>query len=488
MQLTLSRLVVVIVAITLLRLVALWVNGTDLFFDESQYWAWSRDLDFGYYSKPPLIAWIISSATSFCGNSEFCIRLPSPLIHATTTLGVFALARHLYSDRIGFWAAVVFATLPGVSFSSGIISTDVPLLLAWVVALYAFVRLVDAPSIVMVLVLGLALGFGLNAKYAMVYFVLCAAVYFWLVEERREALKRPHLWLALLIGIALITPNLFWNAAHGFATFSHTADNAKWGGSLFHPLKALEFLGSQFGVFGPILFAAALIILWRMYRGTASLDDRQRLLLAFSLPVILIVTIQAFISRAHPNWAAVAYVPLTIFVTAYMLDPSEERWFRRSLVVNVLLAILIALGAWQAGHLSLPGIGDPYARTLGNRELARETAEMLRSADAAGTPFKALLSDDRELTASLLYYGRSQKTPLLAWRDGKRPRDHFELDRPYDARSPEPVLLVSRKAKPAHITDDFGQVTPLGPRTFAAGDHTTRTVHFFALSGYRGPD
>ena len=437
MPLTLSRLLIVIAAITLLRLIALWVNGTDLFFDESQYWAWSRDLDFGYYSKPPLIAWIISSATSFCGNSEFCIRLPAPLIHATTTLGVFALARQLYSDRIGFWAAVVFATLPGVSFSSGIISTDVPLLLAWVVALYAFVRLLEAPTIAMMLVLGLALGFGLNAKYAMIYFVLCAAVYFWMEPDKREILKRPHLWIALLIGIALIIPNLYWNATNGFATLSHTADNAKWGGSLFHPLKALEFLGSQFGVFGPILFGATLIILWRIFQGTNRLDDPQRLLLAFSLPVILIVTLQAFISRAHPNWAAVAYVPLTIFVTAYMLDPSEERWFRRSLVLNGVLAVLIAVGAWQAGQLAIPGVGDPYARTLGNRQLAAETAEVLRSSNAAGTPFKALLSDGRELTASLLYYGRNKKIPLFAWRDGARPRDHFELDRPYSTGRPE---------------------------------------------------
>ena len=52
-------LVVGLAALLGLRLVALTLNGTNLFFDEAQYWTWSQDLDFGYYSKPPLIAWII---------------------------------------------------------------------------------------------------------------------------------------------------------------------------------------------------------------------------------------------------------------------------------------------------------------------------------------------------------------------------------------------------------------------------------------------
>jgi hypothetical protein len=40
----------------------LWVvkhSGISLFFDEAQYWDWSRHLAWGYFSKPPLIAGLI---------------------------------------------------------------------------------------------------------------------------------------------------------------------------------------------------------------------------------------------------------------------------------------------------------------------------------------------------------------------------------------------------------------------------------------------
>ena len=88
-------------AILCLRLVALYWNTTDLFFDEAQYWAWGEEPAFGYYSKPPLIAWIIRAATEACGAGEACVRLPSPLLHTATALAVFLLGRGLYDARSG---------------------------------------------------------------------------------------------------------------------------------------------------------------------------------------------------------------------------------------------------------------------------------------------------------------------------------------------------------------------------------------------------
>src|SRR5688500_9583488 len=91
------------------RLVALRYNATDLFFDEAQYWSWSLEPAFGYYSKPPLIAWIIGAATAVCGTSEFCIRLPAPLFHTATALVIYAIGWRLYGQSAGVWSALAFA-------------------------------------------------------------------------------------------------------------------------------------------------------------------------------------------------------------------------------------------------------------------------------------------------------------------------------------------------------------------------------------------
>src|SRR5215470_1448139 len=118
----------ILVALTVARLIGLAYSEVDLFFDESQYWAWSRELAFGYFSKPPLLAWIIAGAETLCGSGEACVRAPAPVLYFGTCLLVYAIARQAYDETVAFWAAVSTSLAPGLAFSARIISTDVPLL------------------------------------------------------------------------------------------------------------------------------------------------------------------------------------------------------------------------------------------------------------------------------------------------------------------------------------------------------------------------
>ena len=53
-------LLLAVAVLTALRLAVLAGSGLGLHGDEAQYWSWSRDLEWGYYTKPPLIAFIIA--------------------------------------------------------------------------------------------------------------------------------------------------------------------------------------------------------------------------------------------------------------------------------------------------------------------------------------------------------------------------------------------------------------------------------------------
>src|SRR5262245_25215189 len=163
----LSLLLAVILAV---RIAGLALSNAELYFDEAQYWAWAQQPDFGYFSKPPLLAWIIAASTALFGDSPFAVRLPSPLMHCATSFVIYALATRVYGPRVGFWAGLLYAIMPGTSISSILMSTDVPLLLFWSIALLALAHHVDKPSLGAGLLMGLAVGLGLNAKYAMIYF------------------------------------------------------------------------------------------------------------------------------------------------------------------------------------------------------------------------------------------------------------------------------------------------------------------------------
>src|SRR5665213_1559448 len=115
-------------ALTAIRLALIAAEPVGLYPDEAQYWFWAQHLALGYYSKPPLVAWTIALTTAVFGDGEFGVRAAAPLLHAATALLVYATAARLYDRRVGFWAALAYASLPGTSLSSFIISTDAVLL------------------------------------------------------------------------------------------------------------------------------------------------------------------------------------------------------------------------------------------------------------------------------------------------------------------------------------------------------------------------
>jgi 4-amino-4-deoxy-L-arabinose transferase-like glycosyltransferase len=453
-------LIVGLGALIVLRLLAVVLAKTDLFFDEAQYWSWSRDLAFGYFSKPPLIAWIIRGTTSVCGNGEWCVRAAAPILYAITAAFVFLAAHALYDDCIGFWSAIVFATLPGVAFSSGLISTDVPLLACWSIALFGWIRLVQSRRMADAILMGAGLGLGLLAKYAAIYFLLCAALDAWRDKEARSTLHEGRGLAAGTIALAVVAPNLLWNATHGFATFSHTAANARWRGAPIHVGAAVDFLGAQFGIFGPILFAAFIVIAWAAFR--RGCEQPECRLLAFSLPMLMLITMQALFSRALANWAAVAYPAAAILVTAVLLG-ARPRLFRISLGLHLVAALVIALTPVFAPDLARLGrpTYDPLVRVLGWREVAAAAQE---TADMQGA--KAILTDDREATAEFLYYLRNTSLPVVVWPRGPTPLDHFEMTRPYTSSTPQPLLYVTLRQAPKSITEHFSTATMVGQDSF----------------------
>lgn len=133
-----------VAALTLARLVALFRTPLELYPDEAQYWLWSRTLDFGYYSKPPAIAWAIWASTAVGGDAEAWVRLPSGLFQAGATFVVFLIGRRLYTPAVGFAAAALYGLMPGIQLSALVAATDAPMLFFLGLTILAYVALLTA--------------------------------------------------------------------------------------------------------------------------------------------------------------------------------------------------------------------------------------------------------------------------------------------------------------------------------------------------------
>ena len=247
-------LLIVISIFTAIRITLLLTSQLSLHGDEAQYWSWSQDLNWGYFTKPPLIAWVIHVTTLLFGNAEWAVRLSSPILHAGTSFACALIAKEIFGKKVYLWAGITFLTLPAVSFSSFLISTDVPLLFFWSIALYSMLQILKTRHLSWAILLGIALGLGLLSKYAMCYFLICSLLACGLIQKHRWFLKSYHVLISILIALVIISPNIFWNFYSGWATVTHLGDNINLKGNLFNLGNAASFLAEQAGVFGPILF------------------------------------------------------------------------------------------------------------------------------------------------------------------------------------------------------------------------------------------
>jgi 4-amino-4-deoxy-L-arabinose transferase-like glycosyltransferase len=428
--------------LTALRLGVLFVSELSLHGDEAQYWTWSLTPDFGYYSKPPLIAWTIAGATALCGDDAWCVRAPATLYHLCTAIVLALLARDIAGRRSMAWTGIVWLTLPSVTLSSVIMSTDAPLLFFWSAALLAYRRLLLRPGVGASIALAFALGLGLNAKYAMAYFLPCMLAHLAVdpVARRQAQAAVVPLALALIAGITLLLPNSLWNASHGWVTLGHTADNAHWQGLQLHPGNMFKFLFEQFGVFGPVLFACLLGALPFTRRRFVSMDAASRFLLAFCLPVLIVITLQALFSRAHANWAATAYPAATVLVTALLLrSPARRAWLRGTLALHIIVMLIVYGGISAPDRLSGLISKDPFADMRGWQETADEVSRL-----ASTNGISTILMDDRMTMASLAYALRDRPVAIRAWNRDSRINNHYELSWRYDPASDGMrVLLIT---------------------------------------------
>lgn len=476
-RLTLALALAILVA---WRFLAALDAGLNLSIDEAQYFLWSLEPAWGYFSKPPMIAWTIAAATPFCGDSEACIRLPALLLFAASAWVLAAATARLYDERTGMWAGIAFATLFLASFYSWVMTTDSILLFLWSLALLLFLRALDADRWRDWLVLGACVGLGLLTKYTMSLFLGCALLVLWL--DHRPRLASPKPWLAALLALAFLVPNLLWNLDHQFATLRHTAEISQLDRKLFHPDSLAYFVLAQFGVMGPLLFPALLVA--AIDRQAWRSDPRQRLLALFSLPVLGLFVVLSLLSRAHANWAAPAYVAATALAVTLLLRRRHLRWLAWAIAFNLLLAA--TLYHWHrlapAAGIELRKGTDPFTPLRGWDAAGRQLADQLRTANC-----RAVIAAERGTLVDLAYYARramGEPVAALAYNPAGGVRNHFELTADIARRDFACAVLVGPFAT-AQLEQQFAEVAVLAP-LMVPQQGRLEPLAAWRVSGFRG--
>ena len=414
-----------VLVLLIIKLVSIKLTNFNLFGDEAQYWLWSKELDFGYFSKPPFLAWGIRFYSELFHDSFFYLKIFPSAVYFLITSSIYILLKNLGLDnQNAFTGSLTFLFIPAVSFSSFIISTDLFLLLFWTLSLNELIKILKYQRISSFIFLGVFLGLGFLSKYAAVYFIICLFILILVDKNYRKIFLDNYFGFALsflCFGIILL-PNLIWNINNSWVTLQHTADNANFENVQFRITRGVEFLIIQVLMLGPFMVLGRFI-------GFKNKKDFQNLLLIFSLPIILIVFTEAVIVRANANWAAPALISL--FVYLYIgLNNFYLRVF--NYLFNFIFCIIFFIMIGVSYPLNI------FDRISGLKEYAEKVYE-----NTSYISKKNMVISDRLLFSSMSYELKDNNINFyMPYKKGTKITNHFKITHPLNKKMNKNFIFI----------------------------------------------
>jgi hypothetical protein len=240
----------------------------DLHRDEFLHLDQGKHLAWGYLSVPPFTSWI-SYLIGVLGNGVFWVRFFPALFGVMTLWLVWKLVGSLgggvFAQSLAA-VALIFSALLRLNMLYQPNSADV---FFWTWLYFALVQYFRTDKANWLLYAGLAFGLGFLNKYNIVFLAIGLAAAL-LVTPQRKIFTDKKLYLATLLALVIILPNLIWQWQNGFPVIHHMNELAKTQLEKVNRLdfvkeQILFFIGSIFVVLSA-LAALALTKAFKKYR------------------------------------------------------------------------------------------------------------------------------------------------------------------------------------------------------------------------------
>lgn len=369
--------------------------------DEAQYWTWSQELDFGYYSKPPGIAWVIWFGTQIFGQTEIGVRFCALVLSSLIAFSVYYLARCcLLNKETAFLAAAAFAVSPIGILGSILATTDAGLLLFWTLSCSQIAKGLSNRCAPNYIVLGLLIAMGALFKWPIYIFW----IFVFFVQIVEPSMRSRQLFVGVLVSLIGLLPTLYWNIGHDFATFQHVFSTIKGGHA--HTASSgnsLDFIGAQVALISPVFFILMIFCFYHLISKRKTVVPAVQFCGAISLILLLVYTFLATRQKIQGNWAVFAYPSAVVCISWYADSVLKHgvKWMKFGLFVSVSLTTCALILPFTD---VLPFKSNPLKHNLGWKRLNTIIKE------AGYHPDKDFLfADTYQISSLLSFYAPKQK-------------------------------------------------------------------------------
>ena len=400
-----THLLLMLGLLLLARLGFLWINGVGLTGDEAYYWDWSRHPDWCYFSKPPMVAWLIGAFTwVFCDYTP-TVRLPAVLLGSVFLWYFHATAQAFYGRRAAVLALFLILATPINVLSNLLMIIDPPLFCFWMMSVYYLQRALFKREPSAWFWSGCAAAAALLSKQVALALPLMLLLFILLDKSRYHCLKREF-WLFGLPIIVAMLPILLWNAQHDWAMFDHSKEHftSQLSTSLLSILEhVLALWRDQLLLMSPIIFLLSVVLSGHCVLKFKRLSAEEQFLVLMGPVLLLGVLLLAFQQKVQGNWPMPFYFTSLILLAGFWAEGRWRAWFKYGVLLGYLLVVVTYLlpvllrtfdlqntkvdpirrfNYWQEWaenvyferQIALPNLEHTFVVTLGHRNMASQLA------------------------------------------------------------------------------------------------------------------
>jgi hypothetical protein len=218
---------------------------------------YGREWQLGYDKLPPLPWWLVEILhRTFATDIAYYALAQAAVVIAFVF--VFATARKIVGATGALLAVLIIDGMHYFQYTAVKFNHDVIQLPFWALAGYAFHAALTRGRLGHWLLLGIAFGGALWAKYFVVVLAAPYALFLLFDRKARPALATPGPWLAVAVALLIAAPHVVWLFQTDFLPFAYASHRAApvrgWFDHVVHPAY---FTVSQIFFALPSLFIAA---------------------------------------------------------------------------------------------------------------------------------------------------------------------------------------------------------------------------------------
>ena len=306
---------------------------TNLNNDEAYYWMYSRQLDWGYFDHPPMIALMMKIGYSLFQN-ELGARLMTVALMAGTLAIIWRMVDNESKNNESIPYFIMLAViLPAFNLFGFIATPDSPLMFFSALFLLSYKRFLEKEDWKSVAIMCFSMAAMMYSKYH------AALLLVFVILSNMRLLLKPKFIIASAGALVLYAPHLLWQVRNEFPTFRyHLVDRVAG----LNPSYVFEYIGNLLVFQNPVILPLAI---WLIFKIKIK-DKFERALVFIMYGFIFFFLIESLRYRVQPQWTALMSLPVIIFMfNALRNHPGIKK--------TILLTAYVMIPVMVVGRLAL---------------------------------------------------------------------------------------------------------------------------------------